>query len=68
MERREINDKNPVLKRIMRNLSVNMLEKHLTKSYKSFKKLYKNDYCIESLEHMKIDPRTEPDIYPKKYS
>ena len=43
----------------MRNLSVDLMEKHLTKSHQSFVRLYRNDYCIESLEHMLKDPENE---------
>lgn len=45
-----------ILKRIMRSLPVNVLEKNMCRVFKMFKKIYKLEYTIESLEHINVDP------------
>ena len=57
MEGREISDSNPILRRLMRNVTINVLENQISKIYKKFKKLYNDDYRLDCLEHMIKDPR-----------
>lgn len=57
LEGREINTSNNVLKRIMRNLPINLLEKHSVNEYILYKQIH-NKYVIEVLEHINLDPRT----------
>ena len=52
-----MNETNPILKRLMRSLPINTLEKLLLKNYKRFRNLYNNDYNINCLLHMEEDPR-----------
>jgi hypothetical protein len=67
LESREIDESNQVLKRIMRNLPLTLLEKHVAKVYKKFEILYMGDYPIESLEHLTVDPRELTEKQRKKY-
>lgn len=46
LEMREIKGKNSIIKRIMRNLPVNVLEKHMSKVYKRFTDIYKDKYLL----------------------
>lgn len=57
LENREINESNQVLKRIMRNLPIGLLERHLAKSYKNYKTIYEDKYEKQCLEHLNEDPR-----------
>lgn len=57
LEGSEINSQNPILKRIMRNLPMSLLEKHAVNEYNKFVRIYGDKYEIEALEHMAIDPR-----------
>lgn len=56
LEGSEINAHNPILKRIMRNLPINLLEKHVVNEYNKYFSIYREKYKIEALEHMIIDP------------
>ncbi|CAD8168125.1 unnamed protein product [Paramecium pentaurelia] len=56
LEGSEINQNNPILKRIMRNLPINLLEKHCVNEYNKYVKIYGDKYEIEALEHLSIDP------------
>lgn len=58
MEMREIKGKTSMIKRIMRNLPINVLERHMSKVYKKLAVIYGNDvYLLDSLNHMEVDPR-----------
>ena len=71
LEMREIRGKNSIIKRIMRNLQLSVLERHLAKVFKNVKIIYGNQYLIDSLCHMEVDPRNleqkELDSYHKLY-
>ena len=45
----------------MRNLPINVLEVHMAKTFKRFQAIYKEDYCMESLNHLEDDPREMED-------
>ena len=57
LEMREIRGKNSIIKRIMRNLPLSVLERHLAKIFKNVKIIYGNQYLIDSLCHLEVDPR-----------
>lgn len=57
LEGREISNSNNVLKRIMRNLPISLLERHSVIEYNKYMHLYKGKYKIEVLEHLNVDPR-----------
>jgi len=57
LEGREISNTNNVLKRIMRNLPITLLERHSVIEYNKYMKLYRGKYKIEVLEHLNVDPR-----------
>ena len=71
LEMREIKGKNSIIKRIMRNLPMNVLEKHMSKVFKKFNNIYKSQYLMEAFEHLEVDPRQlehkEKDTYAKQY-
>jgi hypothetical protein len=56
MEMREIKGKHSIIKRIMRNLPFNVLERHLAKVYKSVNTVYGDRYLMESFHHMEDNP------------
>ena len=53
---REVKTEVQLIKRILRNFPMNVLEKHLVKVYKKFVRLYKGVYVSECLEHLEMDP------------
>lgn len=57
LEMREIKGKTSMIKRIMRNLPMNVLERHMSKVYKKQNVIYKDAYLMESFKHMEVDPR-----------
>lgn len=57
LEMREIKGKNSMVRRIMRNLPFNVLERHMTKVYKNHYNLYKDEYLLDSLNHLSVDRR-----------
>lgn len=57
LEGSEITSSNPILKRIMRNLPISLLERHAVNEYNKFVRIYGDKYEIEALEHMAVDPR-----------
>ncbi|EAR98945.2 MIR domain protein (macronuclear) [Tetrahymena thermophila SB210] len=58
LEQRPINDSNIIIKKIMRNLSLQQLEYQLVEIYKLYEQLYKDEYPLECLEYLDIDPET----------
>jgi len=56
LEQRPIKS-NPIIKKIARTLTVELLEAHLIKIYKKFTKLYEDTYPTESLDHINADPK-----------
>ena len=42
----------PVIKKIVRSLPLKLLKLNLAQNYKKYRKLYGNDYAIESLKHV----------------
>ncbi|CAD8103545.1 unnamed protein product [Paramecium sonneborni] len=56
IEKREISDSNPIIKRIMRHLTPSLLQKHLVKSFDKYDKQCKEGYQIEVLDRIKEDP------------
>lgn len=46
-----------IIKRIMPNLPINQLSSHMVKVFKKFTDIYKEEYCLETLDHLKEDPR-----------
>ncbi|CAK81479.1 unnamed protein product (macronuclear) [Paramecium tetraurelia] len=56
LENREIRGKNSIIKRIMRVLPMNVLERHLSKIYKKWFNKYTGDYNMQAFELLKIDP------------
>jgi hypothetical protein len=62
IEMRELSDSNPIIKRIMRNLPMNLLQRHMVKCYKKYQLIYKDEYVMEVFNHVKDDPR---DLDPK---
>jgi len=42
LEMREIKGKNSIIRRIMRNLPVNVLERHMSKVFKKFNNIYQS--------------------------
>ena len=69
LEMREVKGTNTMVRRIMRNLPFQILERHLTKVYRRLTEIYKDQYLMESLDHMKVDPRTldHNQKHPPKY-
>ena len=63
LEMREIKGKNSIIKRIMRNLPLSVLERHLAKIFKNVNIIYGNQYLMQSLCHLEVDPR---DLEPKE--
>jgi hypothetical protein len=63
LEMREIKGKNSMVRRIMRNLPFNVLERHMTIVYKNVNSIYKDEYLLDSLDHLKVDPR---DLSPQQ--
>ena len=61
MEKREINSKNMILRRIMRSLPINTLEIHISKVYKKFSSLYQGNYIMESFENINLDAEEDDD-------
>lgn len=57
LEKRDVKGDNSIVKRIMRNLPMNVLERHLGKIFKKYEMIYGMDYVIESLKHLDEDPR-----------
>ncbi|CAD8131502.1 unnamed protein product [Paramecium pentaurelia] len=55
LENREIRGKNSIIKRIMRVLPMNVLERHLSKIYKKWFNKYTGDYNMQAFELLKID-------------
>lgn len=55
---REIKGKNSMVKRVMRNLPIKVLERHMSKVYKNFYLIYEDHYQMDCLDHMVGDPRT----------
>lgn len=53
---RELSEQNPIIKRIMRNLPINMLMRHLTRCYKNYQTLYHEEYTIEIFEKGQQSP------------
>ena len=55
----------------MRNLPMNVLERHMSKVFKKFDTIYQSQYLMKAFEHFEVDPRElelkEKDAYPKKY-
>jgi hypothetical protein len=55
----------------MRNLPINVLERHMCKVYKKYSLVYQDKYLMDSLKHLEVDPRDleakERDSYHKKY-
>ena len=41
----------------MRNLTVSIIEKYIIKLYGKYQQIYGNDYVVDSLQHMREDPR-----------
>jgi len=54
---RDPKEGNSIIKRIIRNLPLNMLQWHMIKVHKKFTKIYKLEYRIDGLDHLKKDPR-----------
>ena len=54
---RELTESNPIIKRIMRNLPVSLLQRHLVKCFKKYQAIYKDSYFMEVFDHVKEDPR-----------
>ena len=46
---------NDIVKRIMMALPIEALKKDMGKIFKRFKKMYKGEYTLESLNHVYID-------------
>jgi hypothetical protein len=71
LEMREIKGKNSIIKRIMRNLPINVLERHMCKVFKKFHDIYDVQYLMDAFGHLEVDPRElsskEREDYPKKY-
>ncbi|KAM3129288.1 hypothetical protein pb186bvf_018575 [Paramecium bursaria] len=61
MEKREINSKNMILRRIMRSLPINTLEIHISKVYKKFNSLYQGNYIMKSFENINLDAEEDDD-------
>lgn len=70
LEGREISPSNNVLKRIMRNLPISLLERHAVIEFNKYTGIYKEKYEIQVLEHLNHDPRSmkrgERGIYLQK--
>jgi hypothetical protein len=62
LEMRNVKENNSIIKRIMRNLPVNVLERHLVKVHKKFNLIYKNSYELNCLKHLEVDPRELTEI------
>lgn len=56
LEGSQINSNNPILKRIMRNLPIDILERHSVNEFNKFSRIYGDKYETSALEHMAIDP------------
>lgn len=66
MEKREINSKNMILRRIMRSLPINTLEIHISKVYKKFNSLYQGNYVMKAFENINLNAEEdEEDDHPK---
>ncbi|KAL4462524.1 hypothetical protein ABPG74_000354 [Tetrahymena malaccensis] len=63
LESREVKSNCEIIKRIMRNLPLYVLQRHLIKIYKRFDILYQNKLNRSSLSHMEYDPRKESDLH-----
>ena len=57
LEMRDLSNSLPLIRRIMRSLPINVLEVHMAKTFKKFKAIYKDDYSMQSLNHLEEDPR-----------
>lgn len=57
IEMREPNDSNPIIKRIIRNLPMQLLQRHLVKAFKKYEAIYRQEYVMEVFDHVKGDPR-----------
>lgn len=55
LENREIKGKNSIIKRIMRVLPMNVLERHLSKIYKKWFNKYQGNFNMSAFDHVKLD-------------
>ena len=67
LEMRDPKTDTHIVKRIIRNLSLEKLEFNLLKNYKMFEQIYGQEYSMECFEHIDIDPATIDDETFDKY-
>ena len=60
MEMRVIDETNVIIKKIMRNVSMQQLEYLLVDIYKLYEQIYKEEYTMECLEYLDKDPKDVP--------
>lgn len=51
----------------MRNLPINLLEKHCVNEFNKYVKIYGDKYEIEALEHLSVDPYKLRKMKESKY-
>ncbi len=50
----EMRSSDLIIKRIMRTLPLEILQKNMVKVYRRYKKTYKNNYCLQAFKHVNI--------------
>ena len=60
MEMRVIDETNVIIKKIMRNVSMQQLEYLLVDIYKLYEQIYQEEYTMECLEYLDKDPKDVP--------